>query len=503
VVAAGDPQTAEAGAQLLREGGNAIDAAVASAFAAFVCELPLCSPLGGGVCVVERGSGEALAFDMFARTPGLGLAKRPETLDFGPISVNFGAAAQVFHIGRASVAIPLALSGLIELHARYGGRPLAAVLAPAAALARSGYVLGKGCGFVFDILGPIINRTPEGRALFSAASGEIAGVGAHLKNPGLAQTLDDIARRPGVVGDIYAAMAKEFGPEQGGLITPEDVARAKMASHEPVSVKHGDWHLATMPYPSNGGLLVALGVRLLEGVGTLGWLSKEHELLVGKVQEALLAERDDTFRDRVADPAIVREMLKNARSKLGSTTQISTIDGHGNAVSLTLTNGEGSGHVLAGTGMMTNNILGEEDLHPRGWHKDEPGTPINTMMAPTILSRGADRIALGSGGSNRLRTAILQTIVGLVEFGRSASDAVHAPRLHIEIEKATGSPKLAFEAVGLAPSVVQALKDAYPPAPAAFDAPNLYFGGVHCALRVNGTFEGVGDDRRGGARVVV
>ena len=514
VVAAGDPQTADAGAQLLREGGNAIDATVAAAFAAFVCELPLCSPLGGGVCVVERGNGEALAFDMFARTPGL--ARDATTAadvprDFGPITVNFGAAAQVFHIGRASVAVPLALRGLIDLHARFGARPLEAILAPAIALAKDGYVLGKGCGFVFDILGPIIHRTPEGRVLFAQADGTIGGVGSHLTNADLAQTLTDIAKRPARVAEIYDALAREFGPDRGGLITPEDIRRATMAEHAPIVIPHRDWHLATMPFPSTGGLLVALGVRLLEGVGQHTFQSKEHELLVAKVQEALLDERDDTFRDRVADPELARAMLADerlkiarakARSLLGSTTQISAIDAHGNAVSLTLTNGEGSGHVLRGTGMMTNNILGEEDLHPKGFHQDAPGTPINTMMAPTILSRGGDRVALGSGGSNRLRTAILQTIVGLVEFGVSATEAVHAPRLHVELERDTNRPKLAFEAAGLAPDVVAALRATYP-SPAEFEAPNLYFGGVHCALRIDGAFEGVGDGRRGGARVIV
>jgi gamma-glutamyltranspeptidase / glutathione hydrolase len=129
VVAAGDPQTAEAGAQLLREGGNAIDAAVAAAFAAFVCELPLCSPLGGGVLVLERGSAPPIAFDMFARTPGLGAANAMGVArEFDAVSVSFGAASQVFHVGRASVAVPLALAGLIEVQARFGARPLAAVV---------------------------------------------------------------------------------------------------------------------------------------------------------------------------------------------------------------------------------------------------------------------------------------------------------------------------------------------------------------------------------------
>ena len=124
------------------------------------------------------------------------------------------------------------------------------------------------------------------------------------------------------------------------------------------------------------------------------------------------------------------------------------------------------------------------------------------MMAPTILARGADRIALGSGGSNRLRTAILQVLVGLIEHRVSPTAAVHAPRLHLELDREK-QPRLALEAAGLAPEVVAALRAAYPNLPAVFDAPNLYFGGVHLAMLTGGVFEGVGDGRRSGARIVV
>jgi gamma-glutamyltranspeptidase/glutathione hydrolase len=512
VISAGDRQTAEAGAELLRAGGNAVDATVAAAFAAFVCELPLCSPLGGGVCVVERGSSAPVAFDLFSRTPGLGLPPGGRR-DFEAVTVNFGAAAQVFHVGRASVAVPLALPGLLHLHRRYGVRPLESVLAPAIAYAQGGFTLSPAIAYVFDILTNIVHRTPEMRALFVDETGRIARSGAALRNRDLASTLDAIARRPDAVRDLYAELAREFGPEHGGLFTPEDVATASVVERAPVTVRHAGWHLATMPSPSTGGLLVALGLRLLEGIGRTPHLSRDHVLLVGRVQEALLAERDDTFVHRCADPAEIQALLSDerlavARAKarnnlLGSTTQISAIDAEGTAISLTLTNGEGSGHVLRGTGMIANNLLGEEDLHPRGFHVDPAGKPLSTMMAPTLLSRGADRVALGSGGSNRLRTAILQVIVGLVEHGLSPDAAVHAPRLHVEIDRATKRPKVAFETAGLDRAVVEAVSEAYPHAPASFPELNLYFGGVHLATLLGGELGGVGDGRRGGARIVV
>ncbi len=533
VIAAGDPQTAGAGAKLLHAGGNAIDAAVASAFAAFVCELPLCSPLGGAVMVLEEAGGRSVAFDMFARTPGLGArSSAGAARDFEAVSVSFGAASQIFHAGRASVALPLTLRGLIDVHRRYGALSLDAVLEPAIDLGRNGWVLGPGVAYVFEILVPIVGRTPDCFALFADpdASGapRIARAGARLENHALADTLDRIRKDPARgVDAIYAQLAHEFGPERGGLITLEDARDEAVAELDPIVTHHatkdagGPWRLATMPSPSTGGLLVALGLRMLEGSAAgsgdgHSFLSREHAIFMAKVQEALLAERDETFIERCADPDAVRAMLadehvqkarKIARDNLlGSTTHISAIDEDGNAVALTLTNGEGSGHVLSGTGMLTNNLLGEEDLHPRGFHRDPPGKPLTTMMAPTILSRtGArrDLIALGSGGSNRLRTAILQVLDGLVEHRVPPVDAVFAPRLHVEIDPTSKQPRVAFESTGRAEDVTRALERAYPQNPAVFGERNLYFGGVHLATYVDGVFEGVGDTRRGGARSLV
>jgi gamma-glutamyltranspeptidase/glutathione hydrolase len=178
---------------------------------------------------------------------------------------------------------------------------------------------------------------------------------------------------------------------------------------------------------------------------------------------------------------------------------VSVIDAAGGCVSLTLTNGEGCGAVLSGTGIVVNNLLGEEDIHPRGFHLDPPGHALATMMAPTILRRDDEVIVLGSGGSNRLRNAILQVLVGLVEHGLAADRAVSAPRLHVEGGE---NAHIAFESMGLAEDVVRSLLEAYPAAPRVFDAPNLYFGGVHVALRRDHAFAGAGDARRGGAVVI-
>jgi gamma-glutamyltranspeptidase/glutathione hydrolase len=515
-VAAGDPETARSGAELLRQGGNAVDAAVAAAFSAFVCEMPLCSPLGGGVMLIERPGEMPRALEMFARTPGL--AGVPSgALDFMDVQVSFGAATQVFHVGRGSAAVPLALLGLIEAHRRWGERPLEAVLEPAIDLGRGGYTLGPGVAFVFRILTPIAERSVECRKLF-ADGAEIASAGARLFNRDLAATLQAVARRPASVAEIYAALAAEFGPRRGGLITERDIAEARVVDLAPIRVVHRGWELLTMPGPSTGGALVALGLRLLEGVGARPYLSKDHVFRIARVQELLLAERDRYFDERCRDPEAIRTLLDENRlqtlrasldaagfsepdSPLGSTTHISVIDEHGGAVALTLTNGEGSGHVLGSTGIVVNNLLGEEDIHPRGFHRDPPGRALSTMMAPTLLRRGADRIALGSGGSNRLRNAILQVLVGLLEHGVDVEHAVRAPRL--QLEPGTTRPRIAFEAEGLDPEIVQALCARYPDDPRVFEELNLYFGGTHVAIRDGDTFRGAGDPRRGGAVVFV
>jgi gamma-glutamyltranspeptidase/glutathione hydrolase len=525
VVAAGDVQTARAGAQLLEQGGNAVDAAIASALAAFVCELPLCSPFGGGVMLVDRPGEDTVAIDMFARTPGLGGG--PQSLgsrDFEGVEVSFGAATQIFHAGRASAAMPLALRGLLEAHTRWGSMPLEAIAAPAIALGRDGYELGTGCAFAIGSLEPILSRSPECRALFSVGEHlggrektDLAHQGERLVNPDLASTIETVARRPECLRELETAFVSQFGPSRGGLVTERDALEAKVAFLPAISVRHRDWELRAMPGPSTGGVLVALGLRLLEGASRYKPLSSEQMLLHARVQELLLAVRDDDLDEKCRDPQAVRALLDPARiddmravldlgspssappppdNPLGSTTHISVIDADGACVSLTLTNGESCGSVIEGTGIVVNNLLGEQDIHPRGFHRDPPGHALSTMMAPTILRRGNDIIVLGSGGSNRLRNAILQVLVGLVEHSLPLAHAVNAPRLHIE-DGARAS--IAFEAEGLPADVAERLISAYPHSPRVFDVRNLYFGGVHVALRRDGSFGGAGDPRRGGA----
>ena len=516
VIASGDVQSAEAGASILDAGGNAVDAVVGAALAAFVCELPLCGPLGGAVATVWPAQGEPMCMDAFARAPGLG-GTAPKALDFQDVEVDFGAATQVFHIGRGSAAVPLAISGLLYLHQRYGRMPLSAIAEPAVALGRKGYVLSAGIAFANDLLEPIFSHTPACRRLVCRGD-QLAKAGERLDNVRLADTLEALSRDPAVVDDLYRMLVEQFGVSAGGRMDETDIARAKVGLHPPVRVPFGQFEIASPPAPSMGGVLIALGARLLEGAAEKTQaLSAADVVQLAMAQSKLLAQRSIDFDMRIRDPAFVRELLSDENvsalrnlaapelvpdNPLGSTTQLSVIDRDGLAVALTLTNGEGCGYVLSDTGIIVNNLLGEEDIHPRGFHHDPPGSSLSTMMAPTVIRRAGQCVALGSGGSNRLRNAILQVVHLLLGHRLEAQGAVEAPRIHID-RHADGGARVAYERVGMSEEAEAALLAAFPKDPVAFDARNMYFGGVHVALVRDGQLGGGGDPRRGGCLRVV
>lgn len=520
VVSAGDRQTAEAGARALRVGGNAVDAAVGACLAAFVCEVALCGPLGGGVALVQSPDGQARALDFFARTPGLD-APGDRELDFADAIIDFGATQQTFHVGRGAAGLGLALHGLRDLHRRYGALPLSVVAEPAIELGAKGYVVGEQMAYILELIAPISGWTPESAALFQA-DGRAPSAGDRLSNPDLARTLEAFAADPkGTLAGILADFAEHFGPANGGLVTPADIATARVSWLEPTIVQRSGWSIATMPAPSTGGVLIALGLRLLEGVDQLDWLSPAHVEALGRVQQLLLEVRDPDFDAAVRDPGVVRQLLSAGSidrlrhrlrddlggagrawpdAPLGSTTHVSALDDDGRVVAITLTNGEGCGYVLPGTGIEVNNLLGEHDINPRGFHVDPPGRPMVTMMAPTIATRGDQLFALGSGGSNRLRNAIMGVTSHLIDFGRDPREAVMAPRVHLEADRE--SFRLAIEREGLTDEALHALSRRYPK-PTLFPTRNMFFGGVHLAHRLAGEPNGVGDPRRGGAVVRV
>jgi gamma-glutamyltranspeptidase/glutathione hydrolase len=340
---------------------------------------------------------------------------------------------------------------------------------------------------VVEILGGIVTLTPEVREIY-APEGRVLGEGERVCQPALGDAIERLGAegaRPFYEGDVAAAVAALLA-EQGGLLTAADLAAYETVVRAPVRARYRGREVLTNPPPSAGGTLIALALGLLdrdEGPPTLAQLVA--------AMDATQRERTPAFLDGLDEPGFAERLLAN---RLGSTTHVAVIDGAGGACSVTCSNGEGAGIVVPGTGIHLNNMLGEHDLNPLGFHQFPTGRRMPSMMAPTaVLREGVPELVLGSAGSNRIRSAILQTIVAALDRGMRAGDAVRAPRVHYEDGVVYAEPGVDADAL-----------EADGHAIARFRALNLFFGGVQAVERDAETcaLSGGGDPRRGGAAVV-
>jgi gamma-glutamyltranspeptidase/glutathione hydrolase len=483
VVAAGHPLTAEVGAGVLRDGGNAVDAAVAAMLASFVAE-PLLTGIGGGGYMLVAGAGvDPVLLDFFVEAPGRETGPEPAT-SMGPFDVDFGDAVQTFHVGAASCGAYGAPAGVCAANARFGTRPLAELVAPSVRLAREGVALNFEQAHVLRILEHLVASTPEGAALFAPA-GQRLGEGDVVRNPDLAGALERLGRdgaEPFYRGDIAVAVA-DWIAARGGTLGRADLAAYEAIFRAPVRVAYRGRHVLTNPPPSAGGTLLAYSLSLLARAA-----SPPSARQIVAAMACAQDERTPEFVEGLIEDGFLDRFLA---TRLGSTTHISVLDRDGLACSVTTTLGQGSAMVVPGTGIHVNNIMGEADLNPLGFHRHPPGRRMPSMMAPSVVMDG-DRVelVLGSAGSNRIRSALLQTIVGVLDHGLPADAAVRAPRMHFEDGRVYVEP-------GIDAAALEA--DGY--AVTSFRGPNLFFGGVQAVERLGPTIVGAGDPRRGGVAV--
>ncbi len=502
VVAAGHPTTAEAGAEVLREGGNAVDAAVAAVMASFAAESPLTGFGAGGFMMVhDAASADGAAttlIDFFVSAPGLDGVERGAELIAVP--VHFDAeTVQTFYVGPASCGVPGTAAGLELALRHFGSVPLAELARAGIRLAREGAPVNPEQAYIFEILAPIQERQEEMRELY-APGGRRLGAGDLLRFPELAEALERFAAEgaePFYRGEIAAALSDHV-VERGGTLGRADLAAYEAIERKPIRAPFRGTEVLTNPPPSSGGILIAFCLGLLERMG-------EHsgpEQLVAAMGAANDA-RGEEFAEALYGEALEASFLDpagldlTAGDLLGSTTHISVLDENGMCASVTCSNGSGSGVLVPGTGVILNNMLGEEDLNPLGFHAIVPGRRVPSMMAPTVVLRdGEIELGLGSAGSNRIRSAILQTIVRAIEQGMAAGAAVRAPRLHFEAGVVQAEPGIDEEA--LARIEAHGLPVLRRP------EINLFFGGVQAVARdrTGGALSGGGDPRRGGSVAV-
>ncbi len=483
VVAGGHPATAEAGAWALREGGNAVDAAIAAVLASVVAESPLTGLGAGGFMLVHTPGGDATLLDFFVSAGGLGGTPREAELE--PVVIDFGDTTQVFNIGPASCGVPGVPSGMAAAAERFGSMPLADLAAPAVALARDGVEITPQHGYLFEILAPILAREAAGAEVY-APRGAMLGRGETIVFPELAETIERFGAdgpAPFYDGDIAAAIAATVGG-QGGTLNAADLESYETAVRDPVRARFGDCEILTNPPPSSGGVLIAYALELLSRRG-----GATDTVSVVEVMREAQEARTREFLAGLYEPGFESRFLAD---RLGSTTHITALDGDGGCASVTCSNGSGSGLFVEGTGIQLNNMLGEEDLNPFGFHATAPGRRMPSMMSPTIALRNGELVlGLGSGGSNRIRSAVTQTILRYLGDGLGLDAAVRAPRVHFEAGIVHAEP-------GVDPAALDTL------AVSGYEVvrwrePSLFFGGVHAVAAGHGEPEAAGDPRRGGA----
>ncbi|MGI9406767.1 MAG: gamma-glutamyltransferase, partial [Hyphomicrobiaceae bacterium] len=408
-----------------------------------------------------------------------------------------GPVQQAFHIGAGASATPGLVSGLASVHGDLGNLPWAALLSPAIGLARGGVPMTPFQVYLFTVVAPILTASAEAREVF-APQGVLLGTGDMFATPRLAETLRDIARAGSeeVTGDGLAEAIVIQSQMSGGHLTRDDLASYTVERRSPLDLDWAGHSVLLNPPPAAGGALVGIGLA------ALGDQDVTVETLLAAMETVNEIRREaDGKPDRILQhPLLSGALAKSASHPPSSrgTTHLSVIDAEGNAAAATVSNGEGNGLMLGETGVMLNNMLGEEDVLPDGLGSWDTNVRLSSMMAPTIVS-GTDGsvMAFGSGGSNRIRTALMQVIARAAAGDADLEAAVVAPRMHLEKDGA-----LSFEDFFRAEERA-VLMDRNPDAH-AWDARNMFFGGVHAVKRsADGTFTGAGDARRGGVVALV
>jgi gamma-glutamyltranspeptidase/glutathione hydrolase len=407
-VAAGHPATAEAGIEILAEGGSAADAAVAASLASCVAETVMTGLLGGAHAIYwDESSDRAQNLDCFVAMPGLDADR--VSADLVHLQVPFGEELVHYAIGPASCAVPGLPAGLGELWRAHGRLPWPRLVEPALRLARGGVDFPPAHAACLAMLAPVMTMN-EGARIYSPG-GSLLQAGGRLHQPGLAVALEALANEGaesvyrGTIGEALMTLSEE----RGGLLTRADLEAYVAAWVEPVSLDCLDGTVLT-----RGGLSgVPETVRVLPRVGGL----------------------DET--DRVL--ALVDAFGRAGPDTIGDTTNVAVADADGNLCVLTSSLGLGSGDFLPDMDLHLNSMLGETDLI-RG--PLEPGQRMDSMMAPTLYVDGAGRAALAAGaaGGTRLRTALLGVVAGVLDEGLTPQAAVDRPRFHPGPETINAEP---------------------------------------------------------------
>jgi gamma-glutamyltranspeptidase/glutathione hydrolase len=459
MVVAEQPIAARVGLEVLRKGGNAADAAIATAFALAVV-YPQAGNLGGGGFLLWRGAdGRATTFDFREKAP---LAARPDLYLDQKGEVRKEASV----LGPLAAGIPGSVAGLCRARERLGTRPLAELIAPAIELAEKGFPVDPHLADDLAEHRKKIERFPDAAAIFLPA-GRAPKAGETLRQPDLARTLRAIAEkgpdafyRGGVAERLVDGVRRA-----DGIWVGEDLASYRALEREPLRGRYRGHEIVTMGPPSGGGIFLLESLAVLEGFDLKGagfGSSLSIHLLAETFKrafadrraclgdpdfrsvpvEALLSPeharwiRDQIDPERATDPKAPLVTMADPGQGGKHTTHLSVVDGSGNCVSLTTTINDyfGCHFVAPGTGFLLNNEMDDFVLDPgseKAPNRIEPGKRMLSSMAPTVVAKGEKTVlVLGTPGGTRIPATLTQVLVNLLDHGRSLSEAVRAPRIH-------------------------------------------------------------------------
>jgi gamma-glutamyltranspeptidase/glutathione hydrolase len=456
-VAAGHPATADAGAEILADGGSAADAMVGACLASCVAETVMTGLLGGGHGIYfDAARGTAANLDCFVAMPGLGVDRREVALL--ELEVPFGTELVHYAVGIGSCGVPGVAAGLDALWSEHGRLPWARLVEPALRLARSGVPMPRAHAACLEMLAPVMTMN-EGERIYSPG-GKLLAEGGLLRQPGLVRALETLAEEgprsvyEGSIAEVLLGLMEE----RGGLVTAEDLRSYSAFWDEPASLEFRGYDVRTREGLSGFP-------QALESLSELRGLDEPERAL-----------------------ALVSALSDELQGQRG-TTNLVTSDDDGNACVLTTSLGLGSGDFLPGLDIHLNSMLGEADLIIGPL---EPGDRMASMMAPSLaLDENGVALAIGAAGGTRLRSALLQATAGVLDEGLGVQAAIEGPRLHpagATVHLEPGFPAAVAEALASAGFEIQ-----------EWPAQHHYFGGVSAITRN----DAAGDPRRnGGARVV-
>jgi gamma-glutamyltranspeptidase/glutathione hydrolase len=470
----------EVGAGILAEGGNAIDAAVAVGYALAVVD-PCCGNLGGGgLMTIHLKNGRDTFINFRETAPAAATAAM--YLDAAGHPIN-----ELSRAGYLAAGVPGTVMGLERAATEYGRLARTALIAPSIALARDGFVLSRADADIFD--GKRFAKDAVAARIFLRPDGSHFEPGDRLVQTDLAATLEAIVQQgpDAFYGGRIPIAVEKASSENGGILTAGDFADYTVTEGPPLTCSYRGYHIVSAPPPSSGGTTICEILNILEGydLKALGFRSPQSvRLLVEAMRQA--------YRDRntfLGDPTFVQNPLERLLSKeyaaairttidagkpppaaaleppkeKAETTHYSVVDGEGNAVAVTYTiNGSFGAAVIApGTGFFLNNEMDDFTVKPGapnlyGLAQGEanaimPGKRPLSSMSPTLVEKdGRVLLVLGSPGGSRIITAVLETILNIVDYGMAPQEAVGAPRLHHQ-----GLPdEVAYERSGLAPETI-------------------------------------------------